>query len=156
MILYSNTVAWLFGILPKYRSNDCPCHHCTCLCHRRKGTTKGFITKSSIWAWQMRDCKAGDNSQLMGRSLPGARGPWGRCGVCGNWSFLGRCCENILSCVYNFCLQKKERSHFYMRRGRNFWPPTVANSSNSNSSNSNNVMDNLLTSCDSSPCDAST
>ena len=40
LVLYSNTIAQLLSILPNHRQRDCPCCHCTCLCHRRKGTTQ--------------------------------------------------------------------------------------------------------------------
>ena len=42
---YSNTIAHLLGILPSHRQRDCPCCHCTCLCPRRKSTTKSYTTK---------------------------------------------------------------------------------------------------------------
>ena len=45
LVSYSNTIARLLGILPSHQQHDCPCCHCTCLCHRRKGTTKGYTTK---------------------------------------------------------------------------------------------------------------
>ena len=44
-VLYSNTIARLLGILPSHRQRDCPCCHCTCLCHKRKGTTESYTTK---------------------------------------------------------------------------------------------------------------
>ena len=44
-MLYSNTIARLLGILPSHQQHDCPCHHCACLCHRRKGTTESYTTK---------------------------------------------------------------------------------------------------------------
>ena len=44
-VSYSNTIAQLLGILPSHQQRDCPCCHCTCLCHRRKGTTKSYIAK---------------------------------------------------------------------------------------------------------------
>ena len=39
-VLYSNTIAQLLGILQSHRQCDCPCRHCACLCHWRKGTTR--------------------------------------------------------------------------------------------------------------------
>ena len=44
-VSYSNTIARLLGILPSHQQSDCPCHHCACLCHRRKGTTESYTTK---------------------------------------------------------------------------------------------------------------
>ena len=44
-VLYSNTIARLLGILPSHQQRDCPCHHCACLCHRRKGTTESDTAK---------------------------------------------------------------------------------------------------------------
>ena len=44
-VSYSNTIAQLFGILPSHQQRDCPCHYCTCLCHRRKGTTESYTTR---------------------------------------------------------------------------------------------------------------
>ena len=44
-VLYNNTIAGLLGILSSYQQCDCFCCHCTCLCHRRKGTTKGYTIK---------------------------------------------------------------------------------------------------------------
>ena len=44
-VLYSNTIARLFGILPSHQQHDYPCRHCTCFCHRRKGTTESYTTK---------------------------------------------------------------------------------------------------------------
>ena len=44
-VSYSNTTARLLGILPSHQQRDCPCHHCACLCHRRKGTTESYIIK---------------------------------------------------------------------------------------------------------------
>ena len=44
-VSYSNTIAQLLGILPSHRQRDCPCYYCTCLCHRRKGTTESYTTK---------------------------------------------------------------------------------------------------------------
>ena len=38
-VSYSNIIAQLLGILPSHQQRDCFCHHCTCLCHRCKGTT---------------------------------------------------------------------------------------------------------------------
>ena len=46
-VSYSNTIARLLGILPSHQQRDCPCCHCTCLCHRRKGTTKSYTTKKN-------------------------------------------------------------------------------------------------------------
>ena len=45
LVLYSNTIARLVGILPSHRQCDCPCCHCTCLCHRCKGTTESYTTR---------------------------------------------------------------------------------------------------------------
>ena len=48
-VLYSNIIARLLGILPSHQQHDCSCCHCTCLCHRRKGTTYTHnYTKSSL------------------------------------------------------------------------------------------------------------
>ena len=44
-VSYSNTIAHLLGILPSHQQRDCSCCYCTCFCHRRKGTTKSYITK---------------------------------------------------------------------------------------------------------------
>ena len=44
-VSYSNTIARLLGILPSHQQCDCPCRHCACHCHRRKGTTKSYTTK---------------------------------------------------------------------------------------------------------------
>ena len=44
-VLYNNTIAQLLGILPGHRQRDCPCCHCVCLCHRRKGTTESYTAK---------------------------------------------------------------------------------------------------------------
>ena len=44
-VLYSNTISQLLGILPSHRQHDCPCCHCACLCHRRKGTTESYTAK---------------------------------------------------------------------------------------------------------------
>ena len=44
-VSYSNIIARLLGILPSHRQCECPCRHCTCLCHRCKGTTKNYTTK---------------------------------------------------------------------------------------------------------------
>ena len=44
-VLYSNTIAQLLGILPSHQQHDCPCCHCACLCHRRKGTTESYTAK---------------------------------------------------------------------------------------------------------------
>ena len=44
-VSYSNTIARLLGILPSHQQRDCPCCHCTCLCHRRKSITKSYTTK---------------------------------------------------------------------------------------------------------------
>ena len=45
LVLYSNTIAQLLGILPSHQQRNCPCCHCACLCHRRKGTTESYTTK---------------------------------------------------------------------------------------------------------------
>ena len=47
-VLYSNTIARLFGILPSHQQRDCFCCHCTCLCHRRKGTTIDLLPMASF------------------------------------------------------------------------------------------------------------
>ena len=44
-VLYSNTIAQLLDILSSHQQRDCPCCHCTCLCHRRKGTTESYTAK---------------------------------------------------------------------------------------------------------------
>ena len=44
-VSYSNTIAWLLGILPSHQQHDCPCCHCVCLCHWRKGTTESYTAK---------------------------------------------------------------------------------------------------------------
>ena len=46
-VSYSNTIAQLLGILSSHQQRDCPCHHCTCLCHRRKGTTESYTAKKN-------------------------------------------------------------------------------------------------------------
>ena len=38
-VSYSNTIARLLGILSSHQPRNCPCCHCACLCHWRKGTT---------------------------------------------------------------------------------------------------------------------
>ena len=45
LVLYSNTIAQLLGILPSHQQHDCFCHHCACLCHWCKGTTKSYTAK---------------------------------------------------------------------------------------------------------------
>ena len=44
-VSYSNIISQLLGILPSHQQRDCPCHHCACLCHRRKSTTESYIAK---------------------------------------------------------------------------------------------------------------
>ena len=46
-VSYSNTIAQLLGIRTSHRQRDCPCRHCACLCHRRKGTTESYIAKKN-------------------------------------------------------------------------------------------------------------
>ena len=45
LVLYSNTIAQLLGILPSHRQCDCLCYHYTCFCHRRKGITESYTAK---------------------------------------------------------------------------------------------------------------
>ena len=45
-VSYSNTIAQLLSILPSHQQRDCPCCHCACLCHWRKGTTESYTTKN--------------------------------------------------------------------------------------------------------------
>ena len=44
-VLYSNTIAQFLGILPSHQQRYCPCCHCACLCHWRKGTTESYTAK---------------------------------------------------------------------------------------------------------------
>ena len=38
-------LAKLFGLLPSHREADCPCRHCSCYCHSRKGTIVDYINQ---------------------------------------------------------------------------------------------------------------
>ena len=44
LVFYSNIIARLLGILPSHQ-HDCLCCHCTCFCHRRKGTIESYTPK---------------------------------------------------------------------------------------------------------------